>query len=54
MGIEDSKKGKISFNLACLFRIKLKLPTEVTNKLSDKEIMGIPSVLIPKIAINAV
>jgi hypothetical protein len=37
-----------------LFLIKLKLPTDVTNRLSDKEIMGIARVLMPNIAINAV
>jgi hypothetical protein len=36
-----------------LFLIKLKLPTDVTNKLSDKEIIGIAKVFIPNIAINA-
>ena len=54
MGIEDIKKGKISFILPCLFLIKLKLPTDVTNKLSDKEIIGIAKVFMPNIAINAV
>ena len=54
IGIEDIKNGKISFILACLFLIKLKLPTEVTKRLSDKETMGIANVLKPKIAISAV
>jgi len=40
--------------LACLFLIKLKLPTDVTNRLSDKEIIGIAKMLMPNIAINAV
>jgi hypothetical protein len=54
MGIEDIKKGKTSFILACLFRMKLKLPIVVTNKLSDNEINGIARVLTPKTAISAV
>jgi len=52
--MEEIRKGKISFILACLFLIKLKLPTEVTSRLSDKETMGIARLLIPNIAINAV
>ena len=44
----------MSFIFACLFLIKLKLPTDVTNRLSDKEIIGIAKVLMPNIAINAV
>lgn len=48
------RKGKISFILACLFLIKLKLPIEVTNIFSDKEIIGIAKLLMPNIAINAV
>ncbi len=45
---------KISFILTCLFLKKLKLPTDVTNKLSDKEIIGIAKIFIPNIAISAV
>ena len=44
----------ISFILACLFLIKLKLPTDVTTKLSDKEIIGMAKVFMPNIAIKAV
>jgi hypothetical protein len=54
MGIEDIKNGKISFILPCLFLKKLKVPTDVTNKLSDKEIIGIAKIFMPNIAINAV
>jgi hypothetical protein len=54
MGIEDIKNGIISFILPCLFLIKLKLTTDVTTKLSDKEIIGIAKVFMPNIAINAV
>jgi hypothetical protein len=52
--MEDTKNGTISFIFPCLFLIKLKLPTDVTIKLSDKEIIGIAKVLMPNIAINAV
>ena len=54
MGIEEIKNGIISFILPCLFLIKLKLPTDVTNKLSDKEIIGIAKIFMPNIAIKAV
>ena len=54
MGIDDIKNGTISLILPCLFLIKLKLPTDVTTKLSDREIIGIAIVFMPNIAINAV
>jgi hypothetical protein len=54
MGMDDIKNGTISFVLPCLFLIKLKLPTDVTNKLSDKDTIGIAIVFMPNIAINAV
>jgi len=54
IGIEDMRKGRISFTLACLFLMKVILPIVVTNKFSDNETMGIASVLNPKRAINAV
>ncbi len=34
--------------------MKLKLATEVTNRLRDKEIIGIAKMFMPNIAINAV
>ena len=54
MGIDDIKKGRIRFRRACLLRIKLKLPIELANTLSVREIIGIASALIPKIAIRAI
>ena len=54
MGIDDMKKGRISFRRACLLRIKLKLPIELAKTFSVSEIMGIARVLIPKIAIKAI
>jgi hypothetical protein len=54
MGIEEIKNGRISRRRACFFRIKLKLPIEVTKRLRVSEIVGIARKLTLKIAINAV
>ena len=54
MWIEEIKKGRISRTRACFFRIKLKLPIEVTNRFRVSEIVGIAKKPTPKIAINAV
>jgi hypothetical protein len=54
MGIDDTRKGRSSLSLTCPDRIKLMLPTVVTTKFSVKEIIGIATVLTPRIAINAV
>jgi hypothetical protein len=52
--MEEIKNGTISRTRACFFRIKLKLPIEVTNKLSVSDIVGIAKKLTPKSDINAV
>jgi hypothetical protein len=54
MGIEESKNGARSLIFRCLFLIKFMLPTEVTNRFSDSDIMGIAKVLMPMIANSAV
>ena len=54
MGIDVIKNGKINFKLPCLLFIKLKLPTDVTNRFRVNEIIGITNALKPMMAISAV
>jgi hypothetical protein len=52
--MEEMRKGKISFIFACLLRIKLKLPIDVTSILSVKVTSGIAKLLMLKMAMSAV